>query len=227
MRESNLGQALNELMKLYENSSKKGALGSWYQNVGKTKLELLMDEDYYSSDLASPQYLIYLLIEFERHVVFERLDPSFLSERNDWIANLLECQRFEDIIVFIRKLSSAIREPPFFTLAIKALSEESMFSEAPLSLCFLVMEFVTDVSNVAELCSTMLLHESKLPVFDPLRPPKLIKEILSFGDSTNALIKDFVAHLKTVGKGDKFDWNEQEIFEEEEKYQVEPVAVGT
>ena len=35
--------------------------------------------------------LAYLLIEFERHIKYNRLDRNFLQTRNDWILALLSC----------------------------------------------------------------------------------------------------------------------------------------
>ncbi|ETO09701.1 hypothetical protein RFI_27676 [Reticulomyxa filosa] len=224
IRASQLTPALNALMQLYEDTSKKGALGNWYQSIGKRKIERLTDEKNNSSDLASPQPLAYLLIEFERHVCFERLDPQFLNDRRDWVANLLDCERFEDAITSIKKLSSAIREPPFFTLAMKALTEESeLFRQAPLEVCFLVMEFVVDSGDVNATCRDLLLQDAKLPQFNAFTYGKLINVISSYGYQSNSLTSDFTNQLDMTEKARRKEWNEQirQRKKEKEKNQKE------
>jgi len=206
-----LSPALKALMDLYERTSKSGAVGNWYKSVGKKKIERLMDVNNHSSDLASPAPLAYLLIEFERHLIFERLNRDFLLKRNEWIANLLECERFEDAVASINTLSNAIREPPFFTLAMKAITEESdLFCEAPLEICFLIMEFVVDISDVADFCKTTLLNDSKLPGFHPSNFDKLVRQISNFGSSTEVQMGEFVNYFKTVQKEPKQDWEEDD-----------------
>jgi len=158
----------------------------------------------YSSNLISPESLAYLLIEFERHLVFERLNPPFLKDRNDWIANLLDCELFEDAIPSIEKLSLAIREPPFFTLAMKALSEESdLLRDAPLELCFLIMEYVVDVSNISDFCKSTVLHPSHLPIFDATKFGTLVSQISTFGNSTKELAIEFADNLRNLDKMSK------------------------
>ncbi|ETO12249.1 hypothetical protein RFI_25129, partial [Reticulomyxa filosa] len=200
IRDSQLKPALNSLISLYEETSKKDAFGSWYQNVGRKKLDLLLDENNHSSDLASPMCLVYLVIEFERHLIFERLDPEFLRNRQDWIANILECEQFEDVIPFIEQLSDAIRDPPFFTTAVRTLSDETMFHDAPLELCFLVMEFVTDVENVAEFFESAVLSDSKLPLFTSTQYDSLMSKISRFGVSTRRDLEEFVKMLDDAEK---------------------------
>jgi len=159
-----------------------------------------MDENNYSIDLASPLCLAYFLMEFERHLVFERLDPEFLKSRHEWIAGLLVCERFEDTIPFIETLSNAIREPPFYTVAIKALSEETMFRDAPMELCLLVMGFVTNVGNSADFFRSTVLFDSNLPSFDPTSFDKLVSEVSEFGDCTKEALTDFATTLETTEK---------------------------
>jgi len=197
-------------------------LGQWYESIGKRKIERLSDVNNHSSDLASPQPLAYLLIEFERHIPFERLNPQFLTDRRDWIANLLDCERFEDAIAPIKKLSAAIREPPFFTLAMKALTEESeMFRHAPLDVCFLIMEFVVDTGDIVESCKSMLLNDSKLPIFSTASFHSLISEISRFGYSTKQLASEFVGHVEVVERARVQELEDQERQRKKDKKEVD------
>ena len=159
---SELARVMVRLRHLFEASSQQGSLGSWYRKIGRRKLQAFAQKPW-----STPRDLAFLLIEFERHIAYGRLDERFLRRRSEWIAALLSCAEFDEFVPLIDALKDAVHSPPFFSLCFKAPAEESdLFRGAPLDVCLLGMEFVLSSAGIAFIASNTLLHSEQFPKFD-------------------------------------------------------------
>eukprot|EP01084_Bolivina_argentea_P288228 494683_1 len=82
--ETELKYIIKSLTNLYENTSHNKCVGNWYKTLGYTKFQSFTQNAW-----STPKDLAYLLIEFERHILYERINQRFLLNRFKWTTKLL------------------------------------------------------------------------------------------------------------------------------------------
>eukprot|EP01083_Nonionella_stella_P215524 775622_1 len=164
-----LKSCLQLLISLYNKTDANGIIGDWRKDGASKMLSQIIDENDPKNDIKTSTSKLFsvsdvagIIIEFERHILFERLTESFLNQRKEWIRLLLQCETFDDIIPLILDLVNGIQIPPFFTVGFNILKDETMFAHAPLAICSLVMQFLEDY-GVADLCNLHLTDIDKIP----------------------------------------------------------------
>eukprot|EP01083_Nonionella_stella_P015528 43451_1 len=189
-----LQHVLDSLTDLYELTASNGAVGNWFTQIGKQKLASFTDDKY-----SSPQDLAFLLIEFEKNILFDRLKREFVvKERDLWIEKLLLPNNFDDFIPLIQQLQFAIRSPPYFTLCMKTLQDEcDLFKDSPKDICFLIMQFAIDCKNIVEIGSQSLLHSNAFPEYNVNHT--IVERISAFGAKCDDELKLFVDALDQIG----------------------------
>ena len=226
-----LQQIITSLKDLYESSSKGGSIGNWYAMIGHQKLD-----GFTKSAWSTTTDLANLLIEFERHIAFNRLDSQFLKKRRQWIDDVLACDRgsssdLDYFLPLIDELKDSIRSPPFYTLCLKALTEESdLFRNAPMELALLVMEYVVPSEEIQKLAAITLLDPDNFPKYTSRTEKDIIYRMTRFDSTAENAIESFENMVHDSERGWRQEQEEQEqrrlraLKESEERYRVYSAA---
>eukprot|EP01083_Nonionella_stella_P002456 7096_1 len=192
-----LNKIIAKLTRIYEETSRCGSIDPWYDTIGRQKLQKFSNNPWSTST-----DLTYLLIEFERHILYNRLDHNFLRRRNEWMMQLLFCDSlnndtFDDFLPLIDRLSDSVTSPPFFTLYLKALCQDSdLFSTAPLDICFIIMDFIVPSAQIRMIANQTLLDVNQFP--DGMKHPHkkgIIKRMIGFGQNCDTKLNQFVQDI--------------------------------
>ena len=99
---------------------------------------------------------------------------------------------FDKFIPLIDTLKDSLTAPPFFTLCMNALSDESdLFSSAPLDVCFLIMEYVPS-AEIRFIAKNTILHTEQFPKFeDNYKENGVISRMKTFGRECTEKLNKF------------------------------------
>jgi len=217
---SQLKLVIERLTNLYEETSKQGSMASWYKKIGTQKVKKFVENPW-----STTNDLAFLLIEFERHIIFTRLDRKFLQARNQWIAALLACNTgsehdFDKFIPLIDTLRDAITSPTFYSLCLKALTEESdLFRSAPIDICLLIMEFVVASSEVSFFAKNAISNPQYLPKYEVLTERGVFGRMRQFGSSCDSQLGSFVSEMKEIERNRALEQQQKEAQQLEHQQQ--------
>lgn len=164
-----LGKVIDLLNDAYGKQDAYGFVEKAASNNAIRSLKKIASSDYNelsTRELFTPFDVAILLVQFERFIPYQRLNDSFLRQRRKWIQNLLLIEDESDfslLLPFVKFLNSNMKLPSFFTLGLNILKYETMFKNAPIEICCLLMEFVQDYQNIGELCKVHLTNIDRVP----------------------------------------------------------------